>query len=1407
MAAPMSLFDKPITERNEVERVERSAPMSLFEPITPTVEAEPMFAPEPEELRITPEDVTEITRPKVVTPEVEFEVREIPQPPTVAERIRETLTPAGFETAEEVRPYYEKELAKAYEIGDVNRIVELENTWIESYEKYRLPLDIQMKKIMSIAAYAAGRPVSEVIEKPFYATSSLGLRGGAKIAEFFGNDIIADELYSASQYMADVESNGVISPYIDPMRRKLSEEVYERDKNLHMVLQSSERLVDLTSFLMMMKAMPGKPAKFAQKYGLTARSAAMAGYRLNRLAAIATITKEGKLSDRFKNASWMVLYSSTPYLVNKFGLTGITAMTADAALNTALSSGQYWEMIQKEGGLTDDVIRNIIPDLGYNIMLAWNTRGSIKNQQIDEWYKNPNNKIAQNMSKKEFRKFIKTVEKHRELDRKSPRERQFLSDEHTKKIRSVLQSTKEYLKSERGEIMPPEEFLDRKKYTEAEIERMRETLKEEKAPETKMPKETFETKQAKGELIVGKIAYPEEARKSILSDVTDMYKDAMEIAQTEGRTQEVKRLQEELQFIGGKVATPSELGKMRQTIIAWKNIKGISGKQLQEVIRQVTGQTKLKPQRVKITGDQYKDILSRLKKMRPNKIDNKTVIKLKTENKIQSMKENMITRDEMTEQDYNNIVDELGLPTTRYVSRNRYITETEGNELIRTMKNYAPIIKERIAVERALMNNPKIKEVYDDMEKYSETKVRGPGEVATSGWQDARYFYQALAEQTGIPFDRQYEKMNTARLDADSIKSEKIRMVQEAAGDDYRNIINDENSLRRIDRYIASRLPAYVKGKPQAPANITASEKRMADTMIGILKDYEVDVRYLRFLDWYDYGEKIPDAPTRELNKAKDIFEVYGDDALKEWLAGRSWGIIRSGYDIGELFDPKIEPMRGRIGVSKGHLRSRQSIVYREQERNIFQRFTSYVRQMEYRKHIVPEVRTLESMVNNNRHMFRDQARIMREVSNNMREMQGIKENYGDMETWILAGGGQMARTLFLDPRKWIRNLCQNLAFYTSLEDATKVLDSPMTEADREYFKKYVSQNRGIREDLFLRGESDIANTPLGRRLKGTLLGRGVGKLNEWADRYSLYPVTDEVNRAFSFRLKLADVRIAIRNNPDNIKDMMRDAKFGDFKPQQRKMALEIYAKEGADAMARYLAKEFTNNIHFMYDRAQKGMEEQGGVNKKIIGNLITFKKGYVQEIAKHINKLRPSEKAVEEMVGGRRRSVRALTKLLLVAGLVGEGYQLLTGDERNPYNPINIVSDLGFGGIMTGAQEHISSISRDTFQVIMGDRDAIGSLINSMTDSADAFLPFYDDAINVIESLTDMKQIDRYALRKVREALDSEYETRGIDRYKANRSLFEMMQHMFFGTEPGMEKRRTTELFPTRKREAKLFE
>jgi len=863
------------------------------------------------------------------------------------------------------------------------------------------------------------------------------------------------------------------------------------------------------------------------------------------------------------------------------------------------------------------------------------------------------------------------------------------------------------------------------------------------------------------------------ARIGVKEEINELYSKAIEIADEAGNKIEAKRLQNELKFIGGTITTPLEMRKLRQTIHAWKEYKGLTKKQLTEIVRKETGH--LSTLHKAITAGQLKTILGKIAKVRPRRIGFKTVIKKETENRIITLKQNLMSRAEITEESYTDILDSMRITEPIYISKRRFITESKGKEVLDKMLKAVPIAKMQARVEKGVKEMPAVQTETTKLKEHFKKEQVGKALKRTrlASTLDMHHFSDLMEKQTGQPFGQLNELISEKKHKLDWEIDQKIDAIKKAGGEAFINISKDEVAIERINDYIASKLSDYVKGKPKYPKDITEPEIAVADAIIKRLKEWEGDVRYNRFYEWREHGVEIPNAPKAELTKATKILETQGDTALRKWLAGRDWGVIRSGYDIGEVISPTIKTTEIRPGFGKRGLRARESIQYHKAEKDILRRFASYERQMTYRTEMKPLINAWVELFESHKHRFKEPGRMADLLTRNVKERLGQKQDLQVFEEYIIRAYSQAARAIFLDLRKGIRNLFQNLAFYPSMKDFVKM--KPLSSADKRYFKIYVSQEKGIARDWLYQ---DYKGVP------------GLGKLNKIADIVNVMGRTDTANRLIAFKMKLESVRNAIKKHPKYKTDpkeltaMMKKSKWGDLQPMERLHALNLLATKGEDAMVRSVAHAVTKKVHFLYERSERSPAEQGTELSRVASNLLTFRKGYVQRAVLDFKKILSGQKAIEKPIAGRRRAVKSISGMIIMGAIAGWIYQKITGDKRAPYSPVSIIGDLSLGGLATGMQEQIGTFTTDAINAVTGDKEALGRVINNITKAGDSFIPFYNDVMNAIEGFTDYKGIDRAVLRQIRSALDDRYNAKPLGYYEKNRDAIEAAQHILFGTE-----------------------
>ncbi|GAH64376.1 unnamed protein product, partial [marine sediment metagenome] len=213
----------------------------------------------------------------------------------------------------------------------------------------------------------------------------------------------------------------------------------------------------------------------------------------------------------------------------------------------------------------------------------------------------------------------------------------------------------------------------------------------------------------------------------------------------------------------------------------------------------------------------------------------------------------------------------------------------------------------------------------------------------------------------------------------------------------------------------------------------------------------------------------------------------------------------------------------------------------------------------------------------------------------------------------------------------------------------------------------------------------------------------------------------------------------------------------------------------GLKAIQKYITRTYVDDIHFVYQRAQRAPAEMGRVGR-IWGNLMLWARAYWEKIFFHTGKVIGKNIPFKE----RWRGLGVLSNIIIGGMLVGAAYKKVTGRRENPYNPLTLLAYRP-GGLALGAVEAASDVYVNMILASKGDKRALAVLTTAFPHAADMFIPFYDYALRAIEASTDTKNIDRLALRKLRMLLDKEYEVRG-GAYVLNRNAIEKWQYFLSG-------------------------
>lgn len=819
--------------------------------------------------------------------------------------------------------------------------------------------------------------------------------------------------------------------------------------------------------------------------------------------------------------------------------------------------------------------------------------------------------------------------------------------------------------------------------------------------------------------------------------------------------------------------------KLRQKIQAIKATKGLTETAFKEMKRKVTASGQARSL-IRMTTAELEAMLKKVERARPKRIGHRQVITKKTETKIQSLKTSLTKQEKMTDEAFAEILQkEISGRVPKFIDAKSFITEQQGKEILKRMLNSAEIIGQVAPVEKAIQANDDIaKEVAKLDTRLAKAPTRDPFSL-----ESMRYYNQQMQNVTGAPIFTAYQSLIDAHDLSDRTRAATMASLETSAAN-FKQIATDPEAVQRITDYIESQ--TTLKGRPETPKDITQGEVAVAKEIQRIFKDYEIKARTAKFYNWYYYKKPIAqfDKFKKEINKAVDIYEGQGEEALIEYLKTQEWGVIRSGYSPMESIIQKIrlhDP--GAATVGKSAIEIRTSLDYHDQERNIFQRLSSYMRQMDLLADITPKINAYIQLVDDNLALFKNPGRVKGNVESFLKVLKRYDSQGGFFERIIARAYSQAMRTIIMpSPVLSFRNLFQNFAFE---QDRTTLVDprnKRLTKEDIAYLETFVLQTRQMVEQYFMVGEKPLP---------------GFGWLTKIVDKIKIYPYSDIANRHWAFWAKINQVRRALE--ADTIEEMMKEARFNDITEIEQRRALGILAKDGGDAMARYVARVHTDDIHFLYDRAQRSPAETTPVGK-IVGNLMLFPRAYTERIAKNARKV-----FTGKTHNARWRGLKTVFGTIAGGLIAGSIYQKITGRTRNPYNPLEMLM-FRPGGLAFASVEAITEVSGNFIRAAQGDKRALAALVVAIPKAANMFIPFYDYTLRGYEALTDQKNVDRKILRQLRQIIDKEYKLRG-GVHKVQRDAVQKWQFFLAGAgvdQKAKKKQRTTK--KRRRRGSRVF-
>jgi hypothetical protein len=869
-----------------------------------------------------------------------------------------------------------------------------------------------------------------------------------------------------------------------------------------------------------------------------------------------------------------------------------------------------------------------------------------------------------------------------------------------------------------------------------------------------------------------------------------------------------------------EVAKPVSEKKLRQSIMAAVKGKGLAESKYRALFKKVGGTRNL----TEMGTEKLTRVLEAVREARPVKISGKNVITAKTEKAIQTLKDALIREKRLTPEIYENLKKSLDLPTDKYENNKLFITERQARSLIRQMNIEAEVglTKWDVMVSEGLAKKPELKTAIDNLTSriVKENKPKAkvplsfkktaieissyPNDVKLSGTMSILRALRRFQEQLGGRevtriYDVAEMKVEQRRLNdvtlANIVNAIRLRVPQLAT------IVQNKGKMAKIQQWLDADLKFVDIKKP----DLTPEELEVVQLFRERYDLWKNIVRLERFKDaYFHYGGRakevvadlikngtegtsdvaIPDAPLKDIKEAIEIYETQGETALRKYLNTKDWGVKKSGYSFSQILHPQLR-MYKRVAVraTTTSLHQRKGLEFLRDEKSAYERLIAYERQMinlnlqPYYRKMDMEFRKIVESEKISPESARDAAY---KISLFMREVKGYPIE-SPIISFLLRMGGWSFGTLAKVPWMSVRNLHQNLAFHSDKSEILKsffgrgFFSNPLTKRGRlDYTDALAHQYKGVQQEQILMGY--IGKTPIENLIRRT----DYYHLSDKANRYmSMNGSGAKAERALNQYLKDKDIAKFLKNSGANELSATEQIRILEY------LALETYdyngvlnAVSGSEAAIRDIANRITTLNHFNYVRYLRSVMEMGETGR-IIGSLVAFPRSVAEKYIDIFSRIK--------RLGGadRKRAIHALIAMIVGSAIASAMLRQITGKERDAYNPL-LIFQWQVGGLAIGATQNIMELYRFitnlTFAQDEGEKKYyFDELILLIPQLGDSFIPFYAVTMNLLESLTDSRYLDREYLRKLREVFDENYQM-NEEYYRVERDLLEKIQHGLFG-------------------------
>ena len=900
---------------------------------------------------------------------------------------------------------------------------------------------------------------------------------------------------------------------------------------------------------------------------------------------------------------------------------------------------------------------------------------------------------------------------------------------------------------------------------------------------------------------------------------------------------------------GTPVANSPTGAALRGEIGRIAEYKGLRrGKQWSKLIESWIEQRKYPNDLRKMTIPQLETLLKKVVETRPVKIGKNPVITLDLEQRLESLREALIKEGAITEDIYYQEMSKLGMAVDKYVDGRAFASQTDALKLIGRIQHIAVagVQKKIIQDQKFLAANPGIKKVVDMLSTPADLQGKT---FNPSQFLNMNKFFEIIERNTDVPISQAWNLLIAKFREGNYANRLMRNKLEESVGrSKFTKIRGDKAALQRVEAYIMSRadldamfaqyeltapentesLKAAKEGLKDLASQATTDERSVANAIIEGFKTKEHQVRYervrreiLKNLDllgskssetgsnpsrtyaesagFKRIVESFPDVKKNneyraQLQEAVGIWLAQGDAAMEFYLRDKSWGVIESGYTPQAASYAKIflqtEIASQKTNTKNLHARMDSGLsameTWMNQKEDIITRYEHYMKHR-LANTLEPIMTEMIGYYDQVQHRFTDPHVVARQIADSFLEIQG-RARMAPIVKMLTKLGGYAFSVISLNPKLLVRNLHQPLA-YPFLEVYFDPRNRKTTMAENMYYDVNIDQFHDIREWQFIDTPAIISTNKW--------MGKFANNVNRFVRAINYYGVTDTFNRKAVYwaAINKASRAMAEYNKTRNLDNFIKSSGLLELSVLERAEVLKamthdkfnygtsgIPSATGQQQAVQLIAKGLVEQTQFLYNRAERAPVEHGEIGR-VVGNLMTFPRSYITRLWQIAARLT----STGGLPGERRAAAKTLIELTTGTILAGISFAWMTGEDRNPYDPRNIIS-YDFGGLTIGAWENVTNVMRAVFDASMGDEAAVDRAIRELSNTSKTFIPLYKQAIHVLESATDKQNIDRMALRKLRSHIDRtyQYDSKG---YEMEMNLAQKLVHALFGATVDGEK------------------